>query len=229
MDETVNENLPQPVSDYRRHQQREIENAENIVDLKWFRLYWVLFLTLCIVLIESLFKSGVALGTVIWFAMTEAVAISFAQYCAGTINKKALLLVVPIALINIGNLLFYSISVQMITWPVALALFALQLTYLAKPEKDRLFDFANIYDMPHTILINAFAFIPFPFKGLLKFKNEGSKSVVIHIIIGVLIAFPIACIFIALFSSADQSFAAIVNSLLENLFAEIAYSTTVLS
>ena len=204
----------EPIPDFMVQQLR-VENAEDIVNLKWFRVYWGLFLILCIVLIESFFKSGVALGTVLWFAMTEVIAIFFAKYCTGKLNKKALLLCVPIALINIGQLLFFSMSTQIITWPVALALFALQLTYLSKPKKDSLFDFKNILDVLYTVFVNAFVFIAYPFKGLLRFTNEGSKRIVIHVLIGIVISLPIAGIFAILFAIADRSFATFVGDIVK--------------
>ena len=196
------------------------EIAETIVNQKWFRIYWALFLILCIVLIESFFKSGIALGTVIWFALAEVIAIFFAKYSTGKLNKKTLLLCLPIALINMGHLLFHCVSIQIITWPVALLLFALQLTYLSKPERDKfseLFDLNNIYDVLNTIFLNAFVYITYPFKGLFKFSKEKNKGVVGHVLIGILISLPIVGIFIGLFSSADQSFATFVSNFTKSL------------
>ena len=195
------------ISDYLAMQQRNKENAINIVNLEWFWAFWILFLVLCIVLIESLFKSGIALGTVIWFALAEVLAISFAKYSTGKLNKKALLLTIPIALINISHLLFYNTSTQIITWPAALALFAVQLTYLSKPEKDRLFDFRNIADVLTTVFADAFVFISYPFSGLFKPVRKKDKSVIMRVLLGVVISLPIAGIFLFLFSSADESFA----------------------
>ena len=222
--ERMNENIAggaliSPVPNAQAGQLRDIENARNIVNLKWFQAYWLLFWLLCIVLIESLFKSGIALGTVIWFVFAEVLAISFAFYCTGKLNKKALLLCIPIGLINIGHLLFYSTSTQMITFGVALALFALQLTYLAKPEKDRLFDFKNVFDMLHTVFVNAFEFIPYPFKGLLRFNKEQNKRTTVHILLGLAISLPIAGIFLYLFSSADRAFAKLVGNFASGLFS----------
>ena len=210
------------ISEYLEREQKSKEIAETIVGQKYFKLYWMLFLGLCILFIESFFKSGIALGTVIWFVLAEAVAISFAKYTTGKLNKKALLLCIPIGLINISHLLFFNISVQIITFPAALALFALQLTYLSKPEKNKffeLFDFENKYDLANTVFINSFAFIPYPFKGLLNFKNENNKSVVRHILIGILISIPIAGLFVGLFASADQYFAAFVGNFAAGLFS----------
>jgi len=205
------------------------EIAEAIVSKKWFKMYWVLFLVICILLIESLFKSGVALGTVIWFVLAEAAAISFAKYSTGKLNKQALLLCIPIGLINIGHLLFYSVAIQIITWPIALLLFALQLTYLSKPEKSKfseLFDFKNTYDLLNTIFVNPFIFIAYPFKGLLKFTEERNKSVIVHILIGLLISIPIAGVFIGLFSSADQYYATFIGNFAESLLSNFGVLIT---
>ena len=190
--------------------QRNKENAIRIVSLKWFRTYWLLFLILCIILIESFFKSGIALGTVIWFVSAEMLAISFAKYSRGKINKKALLLCVPIVLINIGHLLFYSVSTRLITWPTALCLFAIQLTYLSKPEKDKLFDLANTRDVLTTVFADAFVFIAYPFRGLFEAAQDKNKRVLLRVLLGVAISLPIAGVFLYLFSSADESFAALV-------------------
>ena len=198
------------------------ERANAIVNKKWFRAYWALFLLLCILLIESLFKSGVALGTVIWFVLAQTAAISFAKYSTGRINKKALLLCVPIGLINAGHLLFYSTSVQIITWPAALVLFALQLTYLSRPEKEKIsewFDFRNTVDFLNTVFANAFVYISYPFKGLFNFTKEKNKSVVRQVFIGILIAIPIVGIFIVLFARADQSFTKMLGNFSEGLFS----------
>ena len=186
------------------------KNASNIVNRKWFRVYWLLFLLLCILLIESLFKSGIALGTVIWFMSAEVVSIFFAKYTVGMLNRKAILLAIPIILINIGHLLFYSPSTQIITWLTAFALYAIQLTYLSKPEKSGLFDPRNILDVMHTVFFNMFNFLSHPFRGLIKFSNDRTKRVAIHVLIGILISIPIVGIFTFLFSSADDSFAAII-------------------
>jgi len=212
----------EPVLDFEAKQQRDKESAEKIVNLKWFQVYWILFLVLCIVLIESLFKSGVALGTVIWFTLAEVLAISFAKYSTGKLNKKALLLAVPIGLINIGHLLFYCVPIQIITWPVALVLFVVQLTYLSKPERDRLFDFKNVQDVLYTAFVNAFVFILYPFKGLFKFKDESTKRIVVHVLIGILISIPIVGIFVYLFSIADNSFSTFVSNFANGLSSSLA-------
>jgi hypothetical protein len=206
----------EPLTEYQVKQKRDeqgVINAEIIVNKKWFKVYWLLFFILCFLLIESFFTGGVALGTVIWFALAETVAIFFAKYCTGKLNKTALWLAVPIGLINISHLLFYSVSVQIITWPAALILFAVQLTYLSKPDKVRLFDSANIADVLLTIFVNALSFITFPFKGLLKFNKDSDKRTLINVMVGVLVAIPIAGIFVLLFSSADEAFATFIRNL----------------
>jgi hypothetical protein len=215
-------NEPINVSKNSERNEKFKEDAETIICKKWFRLYWVFFLALCILLIESFFKSGIALGTVLWFTLAEGVAISFAKYSTGKLNKKALLLCIPIGLINLSHLLFYSISIQIITWPTALALFALQLTYLSKPEKVKfldLFDIKNENDILNTVFVNPFAYIPYPFKGLMKFTNENNKSAVRNVLIGLIISIPIAGIFVGLFSSADRFFAEYAVKLAKNLFS----------
>jgi len=207
----------------RERDEKSKEFAERIVNQKWFSIYWVLFLVLCVLLIESFFMSGIALGTVIWFALTEVIVITFAKYSTGKLNKKAALLCIPIGLINIGHLLFYSVSIQIITWPVALMLLALQLTYLSKPEKDKvteLFDLKNTFDVLNTIFVKAFVYIPYPFKGLLKFAKKKNMSIVGHVAIGILIALPIAVIFIGLFSSADESFSMFLGNIVETIFID---------
>ncbi|MDR0272994.1 MAG: DUF4173 domain-containing protein [Clostridiales bacterium] len=204
--------------------EKSIEIADVIVNKNRFKVYLVLFLALCVLWIEAFFKSGIALGTVLWFVLAEVIAISFAKYSTGTINKKALLLCIPIGLINVSHLLFYSVSVQKITFPVALALFAIQLTYLSKPEKGKfyeLFDFKNVYDLLHTVLINPFVYIPYPFKGLLKFRNENNKRIVHQVIIGILISIPIVVLFTGLFSSADKAFANFVGDFAAGIFSNL--------
>ena len=203
------------------NQSEQSESAEKIISQKWFRAYWALFLILCILMIESLFKGGIALGTVIWFAFAESVSILFAKYCTGKLNRKALLLTIPIALINISHLLFSNAAFQSITWASALVLFAVQLTYLSKPEKSCLFDWKNIIDVLHTIFVNAFVFMPYPFKGLIKFSKEKSRRTTVHVLVGILVSLPIAIIFIFLFSSADDSFAALIHNFAVCLYSNL--------
>ncbi|MCL2695320.1 MAG: DUF4173 domain-containing protein [Clostridiales bacterium] len=190
---------------------RRDENAARIVGLKWFRVYWILFLLLSILLVASFFKAGVGLGTVLWFALAEGIAIGFAKYTTGKLNKKALLLCVPIALINLGQLLFFSVSTQLITFPTALALFAIQLTYLSKPEKNSLFEVKNIPEVLITAFVGAFSYIAWPFRGLVKNTKDKGKSIAFRILIGVLIALPLVVLFTLLFSAADQTFNTFVN------------------
>ena len=210
--------------------EKSIENAEAIVSKKWFRLYWVLFWALCVLLIESFFKSGVALGTVIWFVSAEVVSISFARYSTGKLNNKALLLCIPIGLINLSHLLFYSVAIQLITFPAALALFALQLTYLSKPEINKLLELFELKDARNllsAVFVNPFRFIQYPFKGLLKFTSANNKNILRQVLIGLALSIPIAGLFIVLFSGADQSFAAFVRSFSDNSrsnFGEISTS-----
>jgi len=102
--------------EYLKQLENSKENAKIIVSKKWYRVYWILFLILCMLLIESLFKSGIALGTIIWFALAEIIAISFAKYSTGKLNKKALLLCIPIGLMNLSHLMFYNLIIGLGTF-----------------------------------------------------------------------------------------------------------------
>lgn len=133
------------------------------------------------------------------------------------INKAALYLTFPVALLSLSFFIHYNPSTQFITWLTLIATVCIQLILFGNIQVKGIFTidmlakiFVNLAGRPFTNLG-----IPFHSFALLKGNKSKTLKNVIYILIGLAVSLPIAAILMNLFMSADALFANAAEKLID--------------
>lgn len=121
--------------------------------------------------------------------------------------KSSLILLIPIAILSLGYFLHENPATWIINTLMLLALIPLQLSIMSGTSAGPVFSLQSVCQAFISAIVRPLSFLDAPFKALSKNIRHGKRSANSMMVIwGLVIALPIAGIFIALFSQADSAF-----------------------
>lgn len=167
---------------------------------------------------EVFLKGGFGLSVPILASLFYCIAFWYFSQKEQMPPKSSFLLLIPIAALSLGYFLNDNGTVYFINTLLLLALIPLQLCLMSNTAAGPVFSAQSVYDTLVSLVARPLAYLDAPFKALVRsagHKQKGSKSAMI--LLGLLIAFPIAMIFTALFSQADGAFRYFINLISEKI------------
>lgn len=220
--------LSPPRPSYQQLNWDEEKRVKAVANDRMSGIFLLLVFLVCTLMSEAVFRSGLKIGTVVYFAAYTLLLYPFMLRGGAKLNWRAALLTLPIGLISLSYGLFDGNSTRFITLPVLLVLCALQIVYLVRPDKKVLLDFSNLRELLSVTLCKPFRYITAPFEVFSRKTGERKNPVLLYILLGVLLACPLLLLFLFLFASADDQFASLagrvwswVHTNLFSLFADI--------
>lgn len=132
--------------------------------------------------------------------------------------KSSFLLLLPVFLLSLGYFLSDNGMVYLVNTLLLLVLIPLQLCLMSRTTPGPAFSFQAVHDTLVSTLARPLSYLDAPFKALSRSsgqRKKGSKAAMV--LLGLLIALPIAMIFTALFSQADDAFRYFLNRLSDSL------------
>lgn len=208
-------NSANPYVPYKRPEQDEImAHTATRSALIAVLLCWVFGILLSNILVRGGFGLSVPLLTAGFYAIVL-------WYFSGKEqrpSKSAYLLLLPIGLIALGFLWNDTGTVYFINTLLLLALLPLQLSRMSSISEGPVFSVQSFYQAVISALAVPLTYLDVPFKAFSNNLGKGKKDPKsAMILLGLLIAFPIAGIFIALFISADEAFGYFIRRLFDTL------------
>ena len=171
------------------------------------------------ILFSELFvRGGFGISVPILTVLFYGIAFVYLSAKNEKIPTSAYILLLPIMLISFGYLLSDSPMTYFVNTLVLLVLIPVQLSRMSNTAAGSVFSMGSAYHTMVSTLSRTFNFLDVPFKAISKNLGKGRKgSKAAMVVIGLIIALPIAAIFISLFIGADSTFRYFVNLIIENI------------
>lgn len=209
---------PYPVyhpNPYKRKDQDEInEHISSQTSFAVVVLSWIFGVLFSEIFLRGGFGLSVPLLTVIFYLF----AIWYFSKKDSKINRHSLLLLIPILLLSFGYLVQDNGTTCFINTLLLIVLIPLQLSLMSKTTIGPAFSAQSLYHTAVSAIARPLGYLDVPFKAIGKNIGKGQKnSRALLIFLGLLIAFPIAAIFISLFIKADGAFGYFIENFFENI------------
>jgi len=171
---------------------------------------------LCMLCVEVFAFGGMGLSIPISAAALYAVSAWFFPERGIRVPKTSLFLLIPIALLAASFIFIDSTMSNVITLLVLVTFIPVQLAYMNGYDKEPPFSAGMVGDILKWTFLKPFQFFDMPFHALAGTnKNDTKNNTAVKVLLGILVSIPVAWIFLALFSSADEIFKEFLHDIIE--------------
>lgn len=203
-----------PILVKRKDQDEIEEHATDFKAIKVVLLSWVFG----IMFTEIFFKGGFGLSVPLLMAVFYGITTWYLSSKTPKSSKVSYILLIPIGLISLGYILTDNIMTYFTNTLVLLVLVPIQLTRMSNTALGLVFSLKSFYSSMVSMIIRPISYLDIPFKSVFNYVSKGKKhSKTTMILLGALIALPIAAIFVGLFMEADEVFGFYINKLIKQI------------
>ncbi len=174
----------------------------------------ILSIILCILLLETILFQSPGVAAPIYLAAFYYSIYYFFRENNAPLNKAAVFLTIPAMLMAVSFFIHYNPSTRWITWLTLIGIICIQLILLGSFQISSIFSLDTLVKIISNLFAKPFANLQMPFHsfGVLKNKKSATTKNIVYVLIGIIVALPIAAILMGLFVQADAVFAASVKS-----------------
>lgn len=197
-----------------RNKKPEYQEFKSLVTSSKGLTISVLSIALCILFLETIFYQSPGIAAPIYLAAFYYSLYYFFRENKTPINRTAILLAIPAMLMAVSFFIHYNPSTRWITWLTLIGIICIQLILLGNLKINSIFSLDTFVKIIINLFAKPFTNLAMPFHsfGILKNKKSTTAKNLFYVLLGIIIAIPVAAILMGLFVRADAVFAASVKS-----------------